>query len=94
MALKIKGLRWRMIGRLTQGTVMSDLARGSLAIAAPTEMKGPRISTQPYGWISGAVTSRLGTGARDRRRSRWRCAASFVVATHRRVHCDLLMNKE
>ncbi|MBN4666809.1 MFS transporter [Pandoraea nosoerga] len=54
MALKIKGLRWWMIGLLTLGTVMNYLARSSLAVAAPTVMKDLHITTQQYGWITGA----------------------------------------
>ena len=54
MALRIKGLRWWMIGLLTLGTVMNYLARSSLAVAAPTVMKDLHITTQQYGWITGA----------------------------------------
>lgn len=54
MALKIKGLRWWMIGLLTLGTVMNYLARSSLAVAAPTVMSDLHITTQQYGWITGA----------------------------------------
>src|SRR5471030_3416329 len=54
MAIKIRGLRWWMIGLLTLGTVMNYLARSSLSVAAPTVMQDLHISTAQYGWITGA----------------------------------------
>jgi ACS family hexuronate transporter-like MFS transporter len=44
--MKIKGLRWWMIGLLTLGTVMNYLARSSLGVAAPTVMQSLHITTQ------------------------------------------------
>src|SRR5476649_863401 len=54
MAIKLRGLRWWMIGLLTLGTVMNYLARSSLSVAAPTVMQDLHISTAQYGWITGA----------------------------------------
>lgn len=54
MGIKVKGLRWWMIGLLTLGTIMNYLARSSLGVAAPTVMQSLHISTSQYGWITGA----------------------------------------
>ncbi|MRT00209.1 MFS transporter [Ralstonia pickettii] len=63
MTMKIKGLRWWMIGLLTLGTVMNYLARSSLGVAAPTVMQSLHITTQHYGWITGAFLVMYPIGA-------------------------------
>ena len=50
----IKGLRWWIIGLFMIGTVLSYLTRASLAVAAPTIMGDLKITTEQYGWITGA----------------------------------------
>jgi ACS family hexuronate transporter-like MFS transporter len=52
--MKIKGLRWWMIGLVTCGTILNYLARNSLAVAAPTLMHELHISTQQYAYIVAA----------------------------------------
>lgn len=54
MTIHIKGLRWWMIGLFLIGTVLSYLTRASLAVAAPTIMGDLEITTEQYGWITGA----------------------------------------
>ena len=39
MTMKIKGLRWWMIGLLTLGTVMNYLARSSLGEMTPSQSR-------------------------------------------------------
>lgn len=63
MAMKLRGLRWWMIGLLTLGTVMNYLARSSLSVAAPTVMTDLHITTQQYGWITGAFLVMYPIGA-------------------------------
>jgi MFS transporter, ACS family, hexuronate transporter len=50
----IQGLRWWMIGLFMIGTVLSYLTRASLGVAAPTLMGELHITTEQYGWITGA----------------------------------------
>jgi ACS family hexuronate transporter-like MFS transporter len=52
--MKIKGLRWWMIGLVTCGTILNYLARNTLAVAAPTFMAELHISTQQYSYIVAA----------------------------------------
>ncbi len=52
--LKIKGLRWWMIGLIMLGSVINYLTRSTLAVAAPTVLKDLHITTQQYSWIVGA----------------------------------------
>jgi len=52
--MKIKRLRWWMIGLVTCGTVLNYLARNSLAVAAPTLMHTLHFSTQQYAYIVAA----------------------------------------
>ncbi|SMG55467.1 MFS transporter [Paraburkholderia susongensis] len=63
MTIKVKGLRWWMIGLLTLGTITNYLARSSLSVAAPTVMHHLNISTQQYGWITGAFLIMYPIGA-------------------------------
>jgi ACS family hexuronate transporter-like MFS transporter len=63
MTLKVKGLRWWMIGLLTLGTITNYLARSSLSVAAPAVMHQLRIDTQQYGWITGAFLVMYPIGA-------------------------------
>src|SRR6185312_13981089 len=51
--LKIKGLRWWIIGLLMLGSIVNYLTRSSLAVAAPTLMKNLGITEQQYSWIVG-----------------------------------------
>ncbi|WP_281424649.1 MFS transporter [Paludibacterium yongneupense] len=52
--MKIKGLRWWMIGLVTCGTILNYLARNTLAVAAPTFMAELHITTQQYSYIVAA----------------------------------------
>jgi ACS family hexuronate transporter-like MFS transporter len=52
-ALRIKGLRWWIIGLLMLGSVINYLTRSALAVAAPTLMKELGITEQKYSWIVG-----------------------------------------
>jgi MFS transporter, ACS family, hexuronate transporter len=63
MTIKIKGLRWWIIGLLTLGTITNYLARSSLSVAAPDVMQHLHISTQQYGWITGAFLFMYPIGA-------------------------------
>lgn len=54
MTLKIRGLRWWMIGLIMLGSVINYLTRSTLAVAAPTVLKDLHITTQQYSWIVGA----------------------------------------
>lgn len=63
MTIKIRGLRWWMIGLLTLGTIMNYLARSSLGVAAPTVMQHLHIDMQQYGWITGAFLVMYPIGA-------------------------------
>ncbi|ADG18681.1 major facilitator superfamily MFS_1 [Paraburkholderia atlantica] len=63
MTIKVKGLRWWMIGLLTLGTITNYLARSSLSVAAPTVLQHLNISTHEYGWITGAFLVMYPIGA-------------------------------
>ncbi|WP_233834079.1 MFS transporter [Paraburkholderia sp. ZP32-5] len=63
MTIKVKGLRWWMIGLLTLGTITNYLARSSLSVAAPTVLHHLHISTHEYGWITGAFLVMYPIGA-------------------------------
>jgi MFS transporter, ACS family, hexuronate transporter len=63
MTIKVKGLRWWMIGLLTLGTITNYLARSSLSIAAPTVLQHLHITTHEYGWITGAFLVMYPIGA-------------------------------
>jgi ACS family hexuronate transporter-like MFS transporter len=57
--LKIKGLRWWLIGLLMLGSIVNYLTRSSLAVAAPTLMKNLDITEKEYSWIVGAFQSTI-----------------------------------
>jgi MFS transporter, ACS family, hexuronate transporter len=63
MTIKVRGLRWWMIGLLTLGTITNYLARSSLSVAAPTVLHHLNISTHEYGWITGAFLVMYPIGA-------------------------------
>jgi ACS family hexuronate transporter-like MFS transporter len=48
------GLRWLTIGLIMLGAMVNFLSRATLAVAAPTVMTNLHISTEQYGWITGA----------------------------------------
>lgn len=52
--MKIKNLRWWMIGLVSLATVINALARSSLSVAAPTLFTDLNISEEQYSWILGA----------------------------------------
>ncbi|MCM3872862.1 MAG: MFS transporter [Pyrinomonadaceae bacterium] len=54
MRLKIKRLRWWMIGLVMLGAMINYLTRATLGVAAPTLLKDLQITTQQYSWIIGA----------------------------------------
>src|SRR5215471_19051923 len=53
-ALKIRGLRWWLIGLLMLGSIVNYLTRSSLATAAPTLKAELGITERQYSWIVGA----------------------------------------
>jgi ACS family hexuronate transporter-like MFS transporter len=52
--LKIKGLRWWMIGLVMLGAIINYLTRSTLAVSAPTLLKELNITTQEYSYITAA----------------------------------------
>src|ERR1700712_635944 len=51
---RIRGLRWRIIGLVMARTAVNFLPRSVPGVAAPTMMADIGITTQQYGWITGA----------------------------------------
>jgi ACS family hexuronate transporter-like MFS transporter len=51
--LKIKGLRWWIIGLVMTGSIINYLTRSTLSVAAPTLKTDLGITTQQYSWIVG-----------------------------------------
>src|SRR5690349_17101193 len=49
--MRIRGLRWWMIGLLMLGSIINYLTRSTLGVAAQTLMRDLHISTQQYSWI-------------------------------------------
>ena len=49
--MKIKGIRWWMVGLMTVGLIINYLARNTLSVAAPTLMTDLSISTEQYSHI-------------------------------------------
>ena len=49
--LKIKGLRWWMIGLIMLGSIINYLTRSSLSVAAPTLKTALGMTEQQYSWI-------------------------------------------
>ena len=52
--VKIRGLRWWMMGLIMLGSILNYLTRGSLAVAAPTLLHDLHITEKQYSWILGA----------------------------------------
>jgi ACS family hexuronate transporter-like MFS transporter len=52
--VKIRGLRWWMMGLLVLGSILNFLTRSTLAVAAPTLLQDLHITEQQYSWILGA----------------------------------------
>src|SRR5579862_905406 len=51
--MKIRGLRWWIIGLLMLGSIVNYLTRSSLAVAAPTLKENLGITEREYSWIVG-----------------------------------------
>lgn len=51
--IKIRGLRWWMIGLIMLGSIINYLTRSTLAVAAPTMLVALHITTRQYSWIVG-----------------------------------------
>ncbi|HXY68184.1 MAG TPA: MFS transporter [Gemmatimonadales bacterium] len=51
--MKIRGLRWWMIGLLMLGSMINYLTRSTLAVAAPTLLADLHITAKQYSWIVG-----------------------------------------
>lgn len=51
---RIRGLRWWIIGLVMAGTAINFLTRSVLGVAAPTMMADLGITTEQYGWVTGA----------------------------------------
>ncbi|WP_233835184.1 MFS transporter [Paraburkholderia sp. ZP32-5] len=49
--MKIKGIRWWMVGLVAAGLVINYLARNTLSVAAPTLMKDLNITTEQYSHV-------------------------------------------
>ena len=49
--MKIKGIRWWMVGLVTAGLMVNYLARNTLSVVAPTLMSEMNISTEQYSHI-------------------------------------------
>ena len=52
--LKIKGLRWWIIGLIMLGSSINYLTRSTLAVAAPTVLQDLHLTPKQYSWIVGA----------------------------------------
>jgi ACS family hexuronate transporter-like MFS transporter len=50
----IPALRWWIIGVILAGAMLNYLTRAVMSVAAPTMLADLSISTQQYGWITGA----------------------------------------
>jgi MFS transporter, ACS family, hexuronate transporter len=51
--MKVRGLRWWMIGLLMLGSILNYLTRSTLAVAAPTLIQTLHITAKQYSWIVG-----------------------------------------
>ena len=49
--MKIKGVRWWMVGLVTAGLIVNYLARNTLSVAAPAMMKDLHFGTEEYSHI-------------------------------------------
>jgi MFS transporter, ACS family, hexuronate transporter len=63
MTIKLRGLRWWIIGLVTLGTITNYVARSSLSVAAPAVMQSLHITTVQYGWITAAFLFMYPIGA-------------------------------
>lgn len=52
--IKLRGVRWWMMGLVMLGSILNYLTRSTLAVAAPTVLKDLSISSQEYSWVVGA----------------------------------------
>ena len=52
--MKIRGLRWWMIGLIMLGSIVNYLTRSTLAVAAPTVLQDLHITEKQYSWIVSA----------------------------------------
>ena len=57
--MKIRGLRWWMIGLLMLGSILNYLTRSTLAVAAPTLLQDLHITAKQYSWIVGTFQGTL-----------------------------------
>ncbi len=57
--VKIRGLRWWMIGLLMLGSILNYLTRSTLAVAAPTLLQDLHITAKQYSWIVGTFQGTL-----------------------------------
>jgi ACS family hexuronate transporter-like MFS transporter len=57
--LKIRGLRWWMIGLIMLGSIVNYLTRSTLAVAAPTVLADLHITERQYSWILNAFQSAI-----------------------------------
>jgi len=53
MAIKIRGLRWWIMGLLMLGSIVNYLTRSTLGVAAPTLMADLHITEKQYSWVVG-----------------------------------------
>ncbi|WP_374471899.1 MFS transporter [Phenylobacterium sp.] len=51
---RLKALRWWIIGLVMLGAIINYLTRSTMGVAAPTLMGDLDITTEQYGWITGA----------------------------------------
>ena len=49
--MRVKGLRWYMVGMVTTGLIVNYLARNTLSVAAPTMMKELNFGAAEYAHI-------------------------------------------
>src|SRR3954465_15594579 len=49
--MRIRGLRWWMIGLIMLGSVINYLTRSTLAVAAPTLLQDLNIGAEQYSWV-------------------------------------------
>ena len=51
--MKIRGLRWWIIGLLMLGSILNYLTRSTLSVAAPTLLADLHITAKQYSWVVG-----------------------------------------
>ncbi|HXI22130.1 MAG TPA: MFS transporter, partial [Gemmatimonadales bacterium] len=57
--MKIRGLRWWIMGLLMVGSMVNYLTRSTLAVAAPTIVEDLRITAEQYSWIVGTFQATI-----------------------------------